>query len=252
MNFQDLHELLRKELLRRIDRGDLTGTALARDAGFRQAHISNFLRGQRSLSQQGLDRVLAAQHLTVGELIAERPLPLELRASAGEPGAAELEPGPRPAEHSIPVVSPAAAMEEPLIRPDLVIETVSIARSRLDGNRAQPSARAAHWQRFVAIRADGAQAAAMDPVIPAGATVVVDRHYNSLAPYRAQQRTVYAVRTGAVPHAALVLRYVDLDAGMLILRPLSAGFPVQLLALGPRSRPEDAIVGRVCLVLAEL
>jgi len=196
MNFQDLHELLRQELLRRIDRGDLTGTALARDANFRQAHISNFLRGRRSLSQQGLDRVLAAQHLTVGELIEARPKPLELSASAGEPGAAE--PGPA--------------------------------------------------QRFVAIRADGAQAAAMDPVIPAGATVVVDRHYNSLAPYRAQQRTVYAVRTGA----GLVLRYVDLDAGMLILRPLCAGFPVQLLALGPRNRPEDAIVGRVCLVLAEL
>jgi hypothetical protein len=208
-----------------------------------RAHISNFLRGRRSLSQQGLDRVLAAQHLTVGELIEERPLPLELSAAAAEPG---------PAEHAIPVVSPAAAMEEPLIRPDLVIEMVSIAQSRLDGHRAQPSARVAHWQRFVAIRADGAQAAAMDPVIPAGATVVVDRHYNSLAPYRAQQRTVLAVRTGAGPHAALVLRYVDLDAGMLILRPLSAGFPVQLLALGPRSRPEDAIVGRVCLVLAEL
>jgi transcriptional regulator with XRE-family HTH domain len=248
MNFQDLHDLLRQELLRRIDRGDLTGTALARDAGFQQAHISNFLRGRRSLSQQGLDRVLAAQHLTVGELIEDRPRPLELSASAGELGAAE----PGSAEHAIPVVSPAAAMEEPLIRPDLVIETVSISRSRLDGNRAQPSARAAHWQRFVAIRADGAQAAAMDPVIPAGATVVMDRHYNSLAPYRARQRNVCAVRTGAGPHAALVLRYVDLDAGMLILRPLSAGFPVQLLALGPRDRPEDAIVGRVCLVLAEL
>ena len=87
MNFQDLHELLRQELLRRIDRGDLTGTALARDANFRQAHISNFLRGRRSLSQQGLDRVLAAQHLTVGELIEARPKPLELSASAGEPGA---------------------------------------------------------------------------------------------------------------------------------------------------------------------
>src|ERR1039458_9152161 len=135
-----------------------------------RGHISNFLRGRRSLSQQGLDRVLAAQHLTVGELIEERPLPLELSAAAAEPG---------PAEHAIPVVSPAAAMEEPLIRPDLVIETVSISRSRLDGNRAQPSARVAHWQRFVAIRADGAQAAAMDPVIPANATVVVDRHYRS-------------------------------------------------------------------------
>jgi len=143
-------------------------------------------------------------------------------------------------------------MEEPVIRPDLVIETVSIARSRLDGNRAQPSARSAHWQRFVAIRADGSQATAMDPVVPAGATVVVDRHYNSLAPYHAQQRTVFAVRIGSGRDAVLVLRYVDRDAGMLILRPLSPGFPVQLLALGPRNRPEDAIVGRVCLVVAEL
>jgi hypothetical protein len=139
-------------------------------------------------------------------------------------------------------------MDEPQIRPALAIETVYIARSRLDGNRSQPAAHRAHWQRFVALRAGGADAAAMDPVVPAGATVVVDRHYTSLAPHRAQQRNLYAVRTGA----GLALRYVDLDGGTLILRPLSAGFAVQLVALGPRDRPEDAIVGRVCLVLAEL
>jgi hypothetical protein len=221
MNFQDLHELLRQELLRRINRGDLTGTALARDANFRQAHISNFLRGRRSLSQQGLDRVLAAQHLTVGELIEARPKPLELSASAGEPGAAE----PGPAEHAIPVVSPAAAMEEPLIRPDLVIETVSISRSRLDGNRAQPSARAAHWQRFVAIRADGAQAAAMDPVIPAGATVVVDRHYNSLAADRV--RGAHRRRSGAALRGSGRGHADSAPALRRISRPVAGARPAQ-------------------------
>ena len=69
MNFQDLHELLRLELLRRIDLGSLTGTGLARQAGFRQAHISNFLNRKRSLSLGGLDRVLAAQNLTVDQIM---------------------------------------------------------------------------------------------------------------------------------------------------------------------------------------
>lgn len=213
-----------------------------------RAHISNFLRRRRSLSQEGLDRVLAAQSLSIGQLMEQQPAQEGLELSAA---AATAE-----STLAIPVVSPAAAMDEPVIRSAAVIETVYVAGSRLDGNRSQPAPRTAHWQRFVAIRADGAQAAAMEPVIPAGATVVLDRHYNSLATWRAHQRNLYAVRTGAGlgggSGATLVLRYVDLDAGTLILRPLSADFPVQLLALGPRESPADWIVGRVCLVLAEL
>lgn len=246
MNFQDLQELLRQEMQRRIHRGELTGTALAEQAGFKQAHISNFLRRRRSISQEGLDRVLAAQGLTIGQLMEQQAQedgpPLELSAAAAT-GEAAL---------AIPVVSPAAAMEEPAIRAASVMETIYMAGSRLEGNRAQPGARTAQWQRYVAIRADGAQAAAMEPVIPDGATVVLDRHYNSLANWRAHQRNLYAVRTGAGPGATLALRYVDLDGGTLILRPLSANFPVQLLALAPRESPADWIVGRVCLVLAEL
>ncbi len=69
MNFQYLHELLRLELLRRIEQGSLTGTKLAQQAGFQQAHISNFLNKKRSLSLEGLDRVLAAQNLTVDQLL---------------------------------------------------------------------------------------------------------------------------------------------------------------------------------------
>ena len=60
MNFADLHELLRLELLRRINAGTLTGTRLAQQTGFQQAHISNFLNRKRALSMEGLDRVLAS------------------------------------------------------------------------------------------------------------------------------------------------------------------------------------------------
>jgi hypothetical protein len=74
------------------------------------------------------------------------------------------------------------------------------------------------------------------------------RYYNSLAPYRAHQPTLYAVRCGV----ALLLRFVDFDEGRLILRPYSRDFPVQLLPLATHETPGDYIVGRVCLVFSEL
>lgn len=239
MNFRDLHELLRLELLRRIELGVLTGTGLARQAGFRQAHISNFLNRKRALSLDGLDRVLAAQNLTVDQI-----MPVEFKAESPNPEADPID-----AIHdAIPVVSPSTAMDEAKVWPGAVIETVQVSASRLQDNRSRPLAKRAHWQRFLAVRADEQQTAAMDPVIAAGAIVVLDRHYNSLAPYRAHQRTLYAIRCGT----GLALRYVEFDGGRLILRPLSLTFPVQLLTLGTNETPADYIVGRVCLVVSEL
>jgi len=234
MNFQELHELLRLELVRRIERGSLTGRRLASQTGFQQAHISNFLNGRRSLSLEGLDRVLAAQHLTVDQL-----LPVEL-AAAVVPSAEPME--------TVPVVSPSAAMDEARVTEASVIETVQVPASRLYDNRARSASKRAHWQRFVAVRADAQQTAAMEPLLPPGAIAVLDRHYNSLAPYRAQQPTLYAVRCGA----ALLLRYVEFNEGRLILRPYSREFPVQLLAPSAHESPTDYLVGRVCMVFSEL
>lgn len=239
MNFQDLHELLRLELLRRIERGSLTGSRLAQQTGFQQAHISNFLNRKRALSLEGLDRVLASQKLGI-----EQILPLDL--SAGAVSGSSAPPGD-PTEE-VPVVSPSAAMDEPRISPAAIIETIQLSASRLQDNRARPSTRLAHWQRFVAIRADAQQAAAMDPLVSPGAIVVLDRHYTSLAPYRAHQPTLYAARCGA----ALLLRFVAFDEGRLILRPYSRAFPVQLLPMATHETPSDYIVGRVCLIFSEL
>src|SRR5258708_9644643 len=111
MNFQDLHELLRLELLRRIERGTLTGSRLAHQAGFQQAHISNFLNRKRSLSLEGLDRVLASQNLSIDQI-----LPVELAASHSAP--VEIT---DPVE-IIPVVSPSAAMDDARISPSAIIE----------------------------------------------------------------------------------------------------------------------------------
>jgi hypothetical protein len=238
MNFQDLHELLRLELLRRIERGSLTGSRLAHQAGFQQAHISNFLNRKRALSLEGLDRVLASQNLSIDQI-----LPLDLAAAVQPPTPLQTS---DPIE-IIPVVSPSAAMDDAIISPSSIIETIQVSASRLHDNRARPSTRHAHWQRFLAIRADTQQSAAMDPLLSPGAIAVLDRHYNSLAPYRAHQPTLYAVRCGV----ALLLRFVDFDEGRLILRPYSRDFPIQLLPLSTHETPADYIVGRVCLVFSE-
>ncbi|WP_263382769.1 helix-turn-helix domain-containing protein [Granulicella arctica] len=235
MNFQHLHELLRLELLRRIDQGILTGTKLAQQTKFQQAHISNFLNKKRSLSLEGLDRVLAAQNLTVDQL-----LPVDLNAGDAGNDADPME--------TVPVVSSRAAMESAFATASSVIETMQVSASRLQDNRSRPNPKRLHWQRFLAIRVDAQQASAMEPMLGAGTIAVLDRHYNSLAPYRAHQPTLYGVRCGA----ALLLRFVDFEEGRMILRPYSRAFPIQLMSVGAEESPSDYIVGRVCILLSEL
>jgi hypothetical protein len=203
-----------------------------------EAHVSNFLNRKRSLSLEGLDRVLAAQNLTIDQI-----LPIDLTAAQLSIPTHTSDP-----TEIVPVVSPSAAMDEARISPSAIIETIQVSASRLQDNRARPSTKHRHWQRFLAIRADTQQSAAMDPLVSPGAITVLDRHYNSLAPYRAHQSTLYAVRCGA----ALLLRFVDFDEGRLILRPYSRDFPVQLLPLATHETPADYIVGRVCLIFSEL
>lgn len=236
MNFADLHELLRQELARRIEAGALTGTRLAHLTGFRQAHISNFLNGRRALSLDGLDRVLAAQKLTVDQL-----LPLDLAASNDASAAADT-------LGRVPVVSTATAIAQPRIAPASVIESLHLAASRLEGGPSRASTRRADWQRFLAVRVDTEQAAAMAPLLTRGTVVVLDRHYISLAPFRAAQPNLYAVRSGNT----LLLRYVDLDGSNLILRPLSLEHPIQVLPLLAPLSLADFLVARVCLQLSDL
>jgi hypothetical protein len=138
-------------------------------------------------------------------------------------------------------------MEEARIPASAVFETLQVSASRLRDNRSRPSRKNAAFQRFLAIRADAQQAAAMEPLLLPGALAVLDRHYNSLAPYRAHQPTLYAVRSGA----NLLIRFVEVDEGHLILRPHSAAFPIQLITIASSESPADYIVGRVCMVFSE-
>jgi hypothetical protein len=198
------------------------------DLALEKAHVSNFLNRKRALSLDGLDKVMEAQNLTI-----EQILPVELAAGA------LAEDTPDELVEEIPIVSPSAAMDDSQIAGGMVIETVPVVTARLKENRAKPAPRRTQWERFVAVRVDAQQASAMAPVLAVGALAVIDRHYNSLAPYRASQPNIYAVRSGSM----LLLRYVDFDERHLI---------VQLIGLREGESPADYVVGRVCLVVAEV
>jgi hypothetical protein len=55
----------------------------------------------------------------------------------------------------------------------------------------------------------------MSPRLLPDATVLLDRHYNSLKPYRRGECNMYAVRR----HGGLTIKYVELAGKNLVLRP---------------------------------
>jgi len=234
MNFSQMHERLRLELLRRIQRGTLSVSLLARQTGFGQPHLSNFLRSRRQLSLEAMDRILAAQRLTVADLLPALPQNALWRddESAGE----------------VPVVSHNTALFEPVIRPSAVQMMVHLPPGALQTVRARATNLRRAWQRFVAVRVAAADALPMEPLVLPEALVLLDRHYNSLLPYRPSRPNLYAIRHGA----HLTVRYAEFQAGRLILRPHNIAFPVELIALNPDEPPGDWLVGRVALILNEI
>lgn len=233
MNFTQMHERLRTEMLRRIQRGSLSISLLSRQTGLGKSHLSNFLHARRRLSLAGIDRMLAAQHMSAADLLA-----LGAGTSfAGESGDTI----------SVPLVSHPTALFEPIIRPSAILAKLSLPPGAVQSwkPRSVPSRRL--WQRFVAIRVAQSDSAPMDPLLLPGALAVIDRHYNSLIAHRGRPN-LYAVRDGA----HLKLRYADFVAMRLVLRPLSMASPIDLIDIGPDTSPGDLIAGRVTMIINEL
>lgn len=234
MNFSQMHERLRLDLLRRIERGTLSVSLLARQTGFGQSHLSNFLRRKRLLSLEALDRVLASQHLTAADL-----LPSLARSEWS--GSDEL--------HDVPIVSYPAAAHESVVRPATGLKLLRVPGDVLEQARPRPSNPGRKtWLRFVAVRVSPGDAEAMKPVLAAEAFVVLDRHYNSLRQYDPSRPNLYAVRHDG----ALKLRYADFQAGRLLLLPYNRAAAVEALAPASDESPGELIVGRVVLVINEL
>jgi transcriptional regulator with XRE-family HTH domain len=234
MNFTQMHERLRLELLRRIQRGTLSVSLLARQTGFGQAHLSNFLHSRRQLSLEAMDRILAAQHFTVADLL---------------PSVQQTWLGPEEADGSaVPVVSHAVALFEPVIRPSAVQSVLHLPAAAIQSVRARASSTRRAWERFVAVRVSDEDVPPMEPLVLPEAIALIDRHYNSLLPYRPNRPNLYAVRQGS----QLTLRYVDFLASRLVLRPQNIAFPVALIEIDSGESPNDFLVGRIALILNEL
>jgi Peptidase S24-like len=234
MKFRALQENLRKTLWALIDEGELTGLRLARDTGFKQAHISNFLNRKRGLSVEGMDRVLNVQRLSVLDLLD--PSEINKRASIVPPSQDDFE--------NVLLVDGAVAARQPVIMSMKVRDIVKLKKSFLAKLRSEMEGDREHWERFVIIRADGREGMSMYPRLLPGATVLIDRHYNSLKPYRKGESNMYAVNKNGV----CIVKYVEVAGNHLVLRPHNTAYPVEVMPIERGKKAHDYLIGRVCYV----
>ncbi|MGD0792607.1 MAG: S24 family peptidase [Terriglobales bacterium] len=234
MKFRMLQENLRKTLWERIDAGQLTGLRLAEQTGFKQAHISNFLNRKRGLSLEGMDKVLNVQHLSVLDLID--PAEVNRRASILPPSEDEFD--------NVVVADSHIAASEALIMSMHVKEILKFKKSFLKRLKEEAEGDRSNWERFVIIKMDTQEGMSMYPRTMPGATLLLDRHYNSLSPYRKGESNMYAVRK----NETCTIKYVETADGHLILRPHNPAYPIEVITMEDGQKPGDYIVGRVCYV----
>ncbi len=233
MKFRTLQENLRKTLWERISEGELTGLHLAELTGFKQAHISNFLNRKRGLSLEGMDKVLAVQHLSVLDLLD--PSEVNKRASILPPSEDDFD--------SVVVADSHIAATQPLIMSMHIKEILKFKKSFLRRLRVDMEGDRDGWERFVVLKVDAREGMSMYPRMLPGASLLVDRHYNSLTPYRKGEHNMYAVRK----EDSCTIKYVELANHHLVLRPHNQAYPVEIMTL-EEDKPGDYIVGRVCYV----
>jgi hypothetical protein len=234
MKFRTLQDNLRKTLWQRIDEGHLTGLRLAEQTGFKQAHISNFLNRKRGLSLEGMDKVLSVQRISVLDLLD--PEEINKRASIVAPSDDEFD--------SVVMADPEVAAQEPLIMSMYVKEILKFKRTFLRRLREDMDGARDNWERFVVIKVDAREGMSMYPRMLPGASLLLDRHYNSLNPYRKGEQNMYAVRKDK----ACTIKYVEVANHHLVLRPHNPAYPVEVLPIAEGTKAGDYLVGRVCHV----
>jgi transcriptional regulator with XRE-family HTH domain len=240
MNFSQLQERVRTELLRRIERGTVSVSLLARQTGLGQPHLSNFLHARRSLSFAALDKILAAQHLTVADLIPERRHARDL-----------VLPDQQPDLVDILIVNPQVALHEPFPRASSARGILPVLSSFLTALKPDAKATRLQWDRYVVIRLPEGDAAPMHPLVTPSSLLLLDRHSNVLRSHRSSDAqaepppNLYAVRD----NADLKVRYASLQRGRILLRPHNLTFPVELPEPDAGETYHDLIAGRIALIL---
>jgi hypothetical protein len=234
MKFRVLQDNLRNTLWERIEGGNLTGLRLAKETGFRQAHISNFLNRKRGLSLEGMDKVLAVQHLSVLDLLD--PAEVNKRATILPPSNDEFE--------NVLMTEKDVAATHSLITSMNVKDIHKFKKTFLKHLRPEVEGNREGWERFVAIKANGNEGMSMYPRILPGAVLLIDRHYNSLKPYHKGESNMYAV----LKDGSCTVKYVETAGNYLVLRPHNQAYPVEVLTMEEGKSASDYLVGRICYV----
>jgi hypothetical protein len=129
-----------------------------------------------------------------------------------------------------------------------VKEIQKFKRGFLRKLRPDMHSKRAEWERFVAVKIEARDGMGMYPRLLPGTTVLVDRHYNSLQPYRKGELNMYAVRV----KDSCIVPYVELAGKNLVLRPHNQEYAVEVVSLGENEVFSDYIVGRVCYMELKL
>ena len=234
MTIQDLQQQLRVHIRARIGRGELTGTALAGEAALPQGHLSNFLNARRGLSVESMDRLLEALRISVLDLVNRE----------------EWERRERPRRNNgleaVVVVAPEHAGEA-RFRADHILGARAFSKTFLRKLKPRMAADRSDWRRFVVIRLSARDARGFFPR-PLTTTLLVDRHYNSLEPYRRLQPNLYAVRLAGECIAA----QISVCDNCLLLRPRQPRQPIEIVRISFGESYFDYIIGRICHVGLEV
>jgi transcriptional regulator with XRE-family HTH domain len=230
MSLFKMQERVRAELLRRIERGTLSVSLLARQTGLGQPHISNFLHNRRGLSLKGLDKILEAQRLQVEDLMPAR----REESKVGELAAVE-----------IPLVTHAIAIFDPHIRASSALSYAPFRSDTVRGLEPRCSNARRQWDRFVAVKMNAEEGQGMEPVVRPDAIVLLDRHYTSFRAWHGDRPNLYGARLGA----NLVVRYAQFQADRLILRAHQAHVKAEVIEPGLGETANDLLVGRVVSVV---
>ncbi len=236
--FQSLQDSLRSAIWARLERGELTGKALARRAGFQQAHLSNFLNGKRGLSLQAMDRLLDVLHLDVLQLAGVDQAMRHVSRTDNPAGDIE----------AVAVVTLADAARMGRFTADHIQDTVDFRRSFLRRLKPRTLGNRRDWTRFVVVKVDEENAARMAPLLKLGALALIDRHYNAPTRSGPSSGELYAV----MHSPRHLISRLTVAPGHLILRPLHESSQVELIAIPSGRRPGDFIIGRVRHLAMEL
>lgn len=237
IDFTTLQERLRSALWKQIQAGELTGVQLARETGFQQAHISNFLNRHRGLSLQAMDLVMKKRGFNLFDLVKNDELAprLAMREKADD------------GYENVILVDGSIAAGSPLIVQENVRDVLKFKGSFLRKLRADGATARSDWHRFVLTKVDAREGMSMFPRLLPGAMVLIDRHYTSLRPYRKNDRNMYAVRKDG----GCTIKYVEMSERNLVLRPHNPDYPVDVVHMAEGESVSEYVVGRVSHISIE-